>query len=96
MIITKQEAVKRRFPEGTVCGFHLVHPDQNAMMDNCSDCLYVRDPCGCGPDEGCEKCEIVEVQRFYCDECGNVYCGDGECPGCWPSKTKLKVEKNNE
>jgi len=54
--ITKAEARKLGIRESKLCRYHENHPDQNATMNGCRECILIRDPCGCGEDEGCELC----------------------------------------
>lgn len=82
MKFSKAQARIIRFPEGRICPFHRTHPDQMAIIFTCPECVYVEDPCGCGCDESCEKCEIGEETRYFCDDCGSVYCGKAKCPEC--------------
>jgi hypothetical protein len=70
--ITKSEAT-RRFPKldkkyGYICPFHMQNPDQEAVLNSCSKCIHVQDPCGCGPDDGCEKCCSEDFKGGVCGE----------------------------
>jgi len=54
--ITKKEAKEIGLQYSTLCSFHDRYPDQDGIFNHCPDCKMIRDPCGCGEDEGCELC----------------------------------------
>lgn len=41
MQYSRTEADEKGYPYGKICDFHLSHPDQEAVMNSCEDCIYI-------------------------------------------------------
>ena len=52
---------------GRVCEFHQRHPDQDATMNSCEDCVYIEEPCGCLDGESCDKCGLLTREEAIKD-----------------------------
>jgi len=55
MIISKKEAKARGLLHSRFCLFHERSQDEAGAI-TCLDCRVIRDPCGCGENEACQKC----------------------------------------